>query len=259
METDTTVARTVLVTGVGRKRGIGAGIALHLAQEGWDLALSFLPEYDDRVGLERGPRDPEDVAELCRGEGARVDLLPANLADPQVPAQLVAAANTRGDLAALVLCHTESVDSSILTTSVESWDRHYSVNARASWLLIKAFAELIPPHVREAQAGRVVALTSDHTAHNLPYGSSKGALDRIVVAAAIELAGHGISANALNPGPIDTGWMDDDLRASLTGQTPARRLGTPQDTADLVGFLLSPAGGWITGQVLHSNGGFAVK
>ena len=250
---------TVLVTGVGRLRGIGAGIALHLADQGWDLALGYLPDYDDRVGLEHGPDDPQNIAERCQAAGATVEPLPADLADPDVPAQIITAANRRRDLTAVVLCHAESVDSSILDTTVESWDRHYAVNARASWLLIKAFAEQLPEHVRAARAGRIVALTSDHTAHNVPYGSSKGALDRVVVAAAIELADRGISANAINPGPIDTGWMDDQLRTFLTQQTPAGRLGTPKDTADLVGFLLSPAGGWVTGQVLHSNGGFGPK
>ncbi len=67
------------------------------------------------------------------------------------------------------MSHCESVDSSILNTTVESWDRHFRVNARAAWLLIK------------------------------------GALGRIVVAAAVELAGQGIRANVINPGPIDTG------------------------------------------------------
>lgn len=79
-----------------------------------------------------------------------------------------------------------------------------------------------------------------------------------MIAAAVELADRRISANAVNPGPIDTGWMSEDLRASLTKQTPAGRLGAPDDTANLVGFLVSPAGGWITGQLLHSNGGFGV-
>lgn len=105
-------------------------------------------------------------------------------------------------------------------------------------------------------AAHVVALTSDHTAHNLPYGSSKGALDRIVIAAAVELADRGVRANVINPGPIDTGWMDDRIRALGTADTPAGRLGTPRDTADLVRFLLSEQGGWINGQLLHSNGGF---
>jgi 3-oxoacyl-[acyl-carrier protein] reductase len=148
------------------------------------------------------------------------------------------------------------VNSSVLDTTIESWDRHFAVNARAVWLLIKAFAEHLPAGATTEVRGRIVALTSDHTAHNLPYGASKGALDRIVVAAAVELAGRGIRANVINPGPIDTGWMTGQIRQAGIGQTPAGRLGTPSDTADLVRFLMSDAGGWINGQILYSNGGF---
>lgn len=72
----------------------------------------------------------------------------------------------------------------------------------------------------------------------------------------VALADQGIRANAINPGPVDTGWMDDEIREHGVAQTPAGRLGTPRDTGDLVTFLLSSAGGWITGQVLYSNGGF---
>lgn len=247
---------TVLLTGVGRRRGIGAGLALALAEAGWDLALSYWQPYDDRLDRERGSDDPADIAAECRDLGSTVDLLPADLADPSVPEKLVSAASSRGDLTAIVLAHTECVNSSILDTTLESWDRHYAVNARANWLLIKAFAEQLPDAVRDTASGRIVALTSDHSAHNLPYGTSKGALDRIVIAAAIELGDKGIRANAINPGPIDTGWMNDEIRAGGIEHTPAGRLGTPRDTGDLVTFLLSPAGGWITGQVLYSSGGF---
>ncbi|WP_446663684.1 SDR family oxidoreductase [Flexivirga sp. B27] len=247
---------TALVTGVGRGRGIAAGIALALASDGWDLTLNHWQPYDDRLGMDRGDDDPTAIADECRALGATVDLVPADLADTAAPESVVRQANTRGDLTALVLAHTEGVDSGILDTTVESWDRHYDVNVRANWLLIKAFAEQLPSSVQAAETGRIVALTSDHAAHNLPYGTSKGALDRLVVAAAIELADKGIRSNAINPGPIDTGWMDDDIRTFGIEQTPAGRLGTPRDTANLVAFLLSPAGGWITGQVLYSNGGF---
>jgi 3-oxoacyl-[acyl-carrier protein] reductase len=135
-------------------------------------------------------------------------------------------------------------------------DRHFAVNARAAWLLIKAFAEQLPAEKSAEIGGRIVALTSDHTAYNLPYGASKGALDRIVVAAAVELASRGIRANVINPGPIDTGWMTPEIREACTADTPVGRLGTPADTAGLVRFLMSDAGGWITGQILYSNGGF---
>ena len=94
---------------------------------------------------------------------------------------------------ALVLCHCESVNSSILTTSIESFDRHFAVNARASWLLIAEHARRFPRGRRGA--GRIIALTSDHTVDNLPDGASKGALGRIVLAAAQELTHLRITAN----------------------------------------------------------------
>jgi 3-oxoacyl-[acyl-carrier protein] reductase len=247
---------TVLLTGVGRRRSIGAAIARGLAGDGWDLAISYWAPYDERLGLERGGRDPQDVADECRALGRRVELVEADLATPDAPDRLVAAAAALGDLRGLVLAHCESVDSSILDTTTESWDRHFAVNARASWLLVKAFAEQLPGEPTTEVTGRIVALTSDDTAHNLPYGASKGALDRLVTAAAVELGPRGVRANVVNPGPVDNGWMTPAVREHLTRQTPAGRLGTPQDTADLVCFLMSDAGGWVNGQVLHSNGGF---
>jgi 3-oxoacyl-[acyl-carrier protein] reductase len=91
---------------------------------------------------------------------------------------------------------------------------------------------------------------------NLAYGASKGALDRIILATAHELAHLGINSNVINPGPVDTGWMTDTIRASGIQRTPLGRLGTPPDTANLVDFLCSPHGQWINGQLLFSNGGF---
>lgn len=248
---------TVLVTGVGRRRSIGASIAVGLARDGWDLVLNYWQPYDDRLGYEHESDDPHRVAEECRALGGRVQVIAGDLTDPEVPAHLVAEA---GELQALVMSHCESVDSSILTTSLDSWERHFAANARAVWLLIKAFTEQLPERVAPGEvAGRIVALTSDHTVHNLPYGASKGALDRIVVAAAIELAERGVRANVINPGPIDTGWMNEEIRASGIRSTPAGRLGTPEDTADLVRFLLSDQGSWINGQLLYSNGGFGAS
>ena len=248
---------TVLVTGVGRRRSIGAGLALGLAEDGWDLVLNYWAPYDDKVSYTRGEHDTEDVAAECRRRGSRAEVVAADLAEPGVPGRLVEAAAAASDLHGLVMSHGESVDSSILDTTVESWDRHFAVNARAAWLLIKAFAEHLPTGATTQARGRIVALTSDDTAHNLLYGASKGALDRVVVAAAVELGSRGIRANVINPGPIDTGWMTAEIREACLAQTPAGRLGTPADTADLVRFLMSDTGAWITGQVLYSNGGFA--
>jgi 3-oxoacyl-[acyl-carrier protein] reductase len=244
--------RTALVTGVGRGRGIGAAIALGLAEDGWDLALSYWHPYDDRVGLERSAGDVDDLAERIRALGRSVVLLPGDLEQPEQASALVGrAAEELGAVSGLVLSHCESVDSGFLDTSVESFDRHFAVNVRAPWLLIAALARQLPE-----DGGRVVALTSDHTVGNLPYGASKGALDRVVIAAAHELAGRRLVANVVNPGPVDTGWMDNRTREELTALTPAGRLGTPTDTADLVRFLFSERGSWVNGQLLYSNGGF---
>jgi 3-oxoacyl-[acyl-carrier protein] reductase len=244
--------RVALLTGVGRAESIAHGIAPVLAADGWDLALVGSAAYDADSGYGGAPSDIDALVAEVTAAGARVVRLDADLADPEAPARLVAATiDALGRLDALVLSHSQSTDSSILDTTVESWDRHVAVNARAAWLLIRVFAEAAPVD------GRIVAFTSDHVVHNLPYGASKGALDRVVLAAAGELGSRGITANAINPGPVDTGWMDDTTRTALTSRQPTGRLGTPRDAAHLVRFLLSEEGGWITGQVLTSDGGFS--
>jgi 3-oxoacyl-[acyl-carrier protein] reductase len=246
------MAQTALITGVGRLRGIGAGIAAGLAADGWDLALSFWRPYDERLHMADAGNDPDRLAEELRSRGAKVESIPADLEDPSAASALINTAAERiGPLDALVLSHCESVNSGVLDTSVESFDRHYAVNVRASWLLVAGFARQLGP-----EGGAVIALTSDHTVGNLPYGATKGALDRLVLASAHELAGLGLRANVINPGPIDTGWMDDATRASAIAEQPTGRLGTPTDTANLVRFLLSPSGAWINGQLLYSNGGY---
>jgi 3-oxoacyl-[acyl-carrier protein] reductase len=248
-----TARPVALVTGVGRTVGIGARIAARLAASGWDIAFTYWSAYDGRMpwGIQAGAAGI--IEDSLAGHGARVSGIEADLADARSPGLLFDVAERRlGNVSALVMCHCESVDSGLLDTTVESFDRHFAVNARASWLLIREFGRRFRgPH----GTGRIVSLTSDHTVGNLPYGASKGALDRITLAAAHELAHLGVTANAVNPGPVDTGWMTDGLRQSVLRQAPLGRLGTPQDTAHLVGFLCSPEGGWINGQLLMSNGG----
>jgi 3-oxoacyl-[acyl-carrier protein] reductase len=216
----------VLITGAARADSIAAGIVPRLAADGWDVAISDLADVE----------------------------YPADLADPTAPEALIDAVRRgRGRIDALVLSHAHDVETGVLDTTAESFDRHVAVNARASLLLIAAFAR------QATDGGAIVALTSDHTTGNLPYGASKGALDRLVISAARELGPRGISANVLNPGPIDTGWMDEDIRAALTPQHPLGRLGTPADIASVVAFLLSPAGRWVSGQLLNADGGFSAR
>ncbi|MFH9606014.1 SDR family oxidoreductase [Streptomyces sp. NPDC017448] len=288
-----------LITGVGRSIGIGAGIARRMAASGWDVAFTYWTPYDRRMEWGAEPGAAAAIAAELAGAGARTAAIEADLTDPGAPARIFDEVERRlgGPVTALVLSHAESVDSGLLDTTVEAFDRHFAVNARASWLLIREYGlrfrgareggtDDVPGGAREGvpgqagsgvpvgapgaptrssettsaprpATGRIVALTSDHTVGNLPYGASKGALDRITLAAAHELAHLGVTANVVNPGPVDTGWMSDGLREALVRGTPLGRLGTPRDTAHLVDFLCSPQGQWINGQLLKSNGGAA--
>jgi 3-oxoacyl-[acyl-carrier protein] reductase len=201
-----------------------------------------------------GASPVDDVMAQLKATGVSTMAIEADLAAVTAAHDIFEAVTGHlDDVTALVVAHAESVASSIADTSVESFDRHFAVNARATWLLIREFAarfKSLPG------SGRIIALTSDHTVGNLPYGASKGALDRIVLAAARELASLGVTANVINPGPTDTGWMSDAQRQELAAQTPLGRVSAPEDCARLVTWLCSPEGGWINGQLLHSNGGF---
>ncbi|MFK4763008.1 SDR family oxidoreductase [Microbacterium sp. ZW T5_45] len=215
-----------LLTGAARANSIAAGIAPRLRAGGWTVVTSDLADAD----------------------------IVADLSEPDAPDALVAEATRRhGPLEALILSHAHDVESGILDTTAESFDRHMAVNARASLLLIAAFAR------QATSGGAIVALTSDHVTGNLPYGASKGALDRLVISAARELGPLGISANVLNPGPVDTGWMDDGIRTALGEATPLGRLGTPRDISAVVAFLLSEEGRWVSGQLLKSDGAFSAE
>ncbi|KIF79238.1 short-chain dehydrogenase [Streptomyces sp. 150FB] len=242
-----------MITGVGRTVGIGAGIARRLAASGWDIAFTHWTPYDERMSWGSEPGATEAITRTLVERGAATTAIEADLADPDAPARIFDEVEQKlGGVTALVMCHCESVDSGLLDTTVESFDRHFTINARATWLLIRE-------HGRRFAAapgtGRIISLTSDHTVGNMPYGASKGAMDRITLAAARELAHLGMTANAVNPGPVDTGWMSEEVRATCLRGTPLGRLGTPQDTAHLVDFLCSPEGQWINGQLLMSNGG----
>ena len=216
-----------LITGAARANSLAAAISQRLINDGWTLAPSDLSgtEYNFDLSTVHGPDDL--VEEVVRD---------------------------RGPIDALILSHAHDVESGILDTTAESFDMHMAINARSSLLLVAAFARQISD-----AGGSIVALTSDHTTGNLPYGASKGALNRLVVSAARELGPLRISANVLNPGPVDTGWMDAGIRQALTLRHPLGRLGEPSDIAEVVSFLVSPAGRWISGQLIQSDGGFSAR
>ena len=239
-----------VITGWGRSRGIGTAVASALRDDGWRVVTAGWRRYDRLM-----PWGADDIP---------LADIEADLADPSTPAMVLERANElAGPVSAMILCHCESVDSTILDTSVESFDRHVAINARATWLLIKAFVEQFagPPGT-----GRVAAITSDHTAFNMPYGASKAAMDRIVLAAAVEFAAAWHHLQRHQPwghrhrldGLLDRGSgarPQPSTAAAVRARNLQPRLGAPADCANLVRFLCSPNGQWINGQLLYSDGG----
>ena len=243
----------VLVTGASRRAGIGAAIAIAMARSGWDVATTHWRAYDDAMPWGRDKDAPFPNKELT-DLGAKTVAIEADLGSIDRPAAIFDEVNeSLGPVTALVMAHCHSVAGDILTTSSESFDQHFLINVKAGWLLIREFGSRYSGVPGD---GRIIALTSDHVVGNLAYGSSKGALDRIVLAAAEEFADKAITANVINPGPTDTGWMTDQQKKELSSRSPLGRVGTPEDCARLVAFLCSSEGAWITGQLIHSNGGF---
>ncbi|MDA3951582.1 MAG: SDR family oxidoreductase [Spirochaeta sp.] len=242
-----------LITGASRARGIGSAIATALAESGWDIALTYWHAYDAGMPWHSNPDEVKSLCIRLEDCGAAVATIEADLSQPESATRIFdSVERDLGPVTALILSHCHSVDSDILSTSVESFDTHFAVNARATWLLVREYGR----RFRSAPgSGRIVSITSDHTAGNLPYGASKGAMDRIVLAAAQEFRSQGVTANVINPGATDTGWMSPEMMTNIENTTLSGRVGVPRDCANLVTFLCSPEGNRINAQLLYSNGG----
>jgi 3-oxoacyl-[acyl-carrier protein] reductase len=242
---------SVLITGAGRKAGIAAACATRLARDGWDVGLNCWRAYDREAGSASTDGEPAEILERLRAAGVRAELAEVDLAQAEGPRRLFDGLEPSvGPFTALVAAHCRDMETSLEQTTAEEFDLHFAVNARSVALLIQEFARRL-----SGGDGRVIAFTSDALAGNVPYGASKAALDRVVKAAALELGSKGIRANCINPGPTETGWISPELRIEIARRSPLGRASLPEDSAGLVAFLLSHEGGWITGQLLHSNGG----
>jgi len=238
---DALAGRVALVTGVTRRHGIGFAIADRLARAGAGLLLHHF-----------GAREP-----ALPEAGSGVEWIEADLAEPDAPARVVARAYERfGRLDVVVANHTHWSAGGIAELTAESLDRHLGVNVRASLLLVAELARRRPP----GPGGRVVLLVSGQQLGPMPgevaYAASKGALAASTATLADGLAAQGITVNAVNPGPTDTGWISDAQRPDLIARSPFGRVGVPDDAARLVTWLVSDDAAWVTGQVLSSDGGF---
>lgn len=237
-----------LVTGASRREGIAAAVARALGRDGWTLTLAGWTPHDERESFSSEPADL--AAEL--GAAWHED----DLADPAAPARLLDAAEAAtGPVTALVCCHTHSEVGGLLEASADQIDRHLAVNVRGTLLLIAEFATRFRG---KAGSGRVVTFSSGlPLAGEIAYAASKGGVEWLTISAAAELAERGITVNAIDPGPTETGWISPELRERLLAEAPLGRLGRPEDSAELVAFLCSDRGGFITGQVLRCDGGWS--
>ncbi len=250
--------RVVVVTGVSRRAGIGFAIARRLLRDGAKVLIHSFSTHDAEQpwGADAGGMDAL-IGELG-GDTDRLRHIEADLGDPDAPRHLIAAAvDVFGAVDSLVVNHAHSSNQSLEAVTVEELDRAWAVNARAAVLLVQAFAA---SHDDGRADGRIVLFTSGQhlgpMPDELPYVISKGAVHQVTRTLADELAGRGITVNAINPGPVDTGWPSAELRERLLPAFPSGRWGRPEDIAAIVGWIVSPDSAWLTGQVIDAEGGF---
>ena len=252
--------RIALITGVGRLNGIAPAVARRLAAN-HDLMLSGYLDYDREQGYATEDRTEDLLAEL-RDLGARVEYRKADLGDTDAPAALVAqAVETYGGIDTLAAVHTHSVHTSLSTITAEQIDRHLGPNVRGTLLLVKAYAAAYTgSEPLGGYGGRVVMFSSGQRLGPMPnelaYIASKGAIEALTLSLAAAVAKQGITVNAINPGPVDTGYSTGESYEFVRKMFPSQRWGTPKDAANVVSWLCSAESGWVTGQVIDAQGGF---
>lgn len=253
--------RVVVVTGASRRIGIGAALARRAVADGASVLLHAWSPHDAEQpwGEDAGGVDAL-LAEL-REAGGRVEHVSCDLADPQAPRALVAAARDAfGHVDALVANHARSSGQDLEHLTAEELDLSHAVNTRATLLLVQAFAE---QHDDARDGGRVVLFTSGqyHGAMpgELPYIATKAALHELTRSLAVHLAPRRITVNCVDPGPTDTGYADAAAHAAVAAANPGGRWGWPADAARLVGWLLGDESAWVTGQTIASDGGWSAR
>ncbi|WP_343070944.1 SDR family NAD(P)-dependent oxidoreductase [Novosphingobium jiangmenense] len=247
--------RIAVVTGAGL--GIGKATALRFAEEGARLVLA-----------ERDEARLAEVTAQVRDLGAEALPVPCDVTDEASVANLASEAATLGPVSILVNNVGGGRSGRIADLSVADWDHTMTLSLRSMFLCTRAF---VP--VMQAQGhGRIVCLSSgarNGTVWNAfhvgasAYSTAKAGVTGFVRALAIELADHGITINAVAPGPIDTELAgpylkkmhDDGLEYSPIRMTPLHRLGTPREVADAVLFLASDEASYVTGTTLDVTGG----
>ena len=254
--------RVALVTGVSRRIGIGYAIARRLGALGASLFLHHYTPHDQSQPWGADPGGPQavvaGVSEALAGQDATVRHQDLDLAAPDAPAQLInAALDVSGHLDILVCNHARSGgDGPLGALDAGMLDAHWAVNTRSAILLAQAFAAQHDGR----PGGRIIFMTSGQDLGPMPgqiaYAASKGALASITRSLADHLADQAITLNTVNPGPVDTGYASPDAHEAVRHGFPQGRWGTPDDPARLIAWLATDEAAWITGQTIHTEGGY---
>jgi 3-oxoacyl-[acyl-carrier protein] reductase len=219
--------------------------------------MTGLPEYDDEESWKPDELEQPLLVGELRELGVEVEWIPFDLSLDDAPQKLWDAVQARFNVAHILINNAcfwahdsiETLDGGLL-------DRNYAVNTRAPILLSVEFVR----RFRGKGARRVISMTSGQMLGSmrgqLGYAVTKAGLDAFTITFAAEVGHLGITVNAVDPGPTDSGAMAQELQKNLLSRFALGRLGQPEDAAHLIAFLAGPDGGWITGQVLRSRGGF---
>lgn len=249
--TDSTVFSRHLVLVTGASRGIGAACAERLAEDGYDIALvckNSLPATKTLAGKlqKKG----------CHAAAFRADVS----SEDEVKALFSAMEAEFGHLPDILVNNAGIALSGVLADqTAEDFDRIFGVNMRGVFLCCRAVYDSMVSN----KYGRIINISSMWgvcgASCEVLYSASKAAVIGFTKALALELAPSGVTVNAVAPGVIRTDMLscyDEETLSSLAEETPAGRLGTPEDIAAVVSFLASEGSSFVTGQVIGANGGF---
>ncbi|WP_067929087.1 SDR family oxidoreductase [Alicyclobacillus shizuokensis] len=248
--------RIAIVTGVSRRKGIGTAICKALASEGANIFFTDWVPFDETQEYGGDESFPGLFEKELSKLGVKSSQLSINLADRDAYERLLdAVEDSLGTPAILVnnAAHCQEVSYREMTSEI--LDMHYPVNVRSTCMLSTHFVQRYGTF-----GGRIIKLVSGQektpTPGNIAYETTKGAISIFTQCLAREVASLGVTVNAVDPGPTDSGWMTDEIRDLLLPKFPMGRIGTPEDVAKLIAFLASDDAQWITGQIIHSDGGF---